>query len=457
MLSFLLTAATGSYETPVALCPPCHEEEPATVLGFLVSLIKSAVSLLVIVFPLYKTFKAWESNRLHACRAMLAYWSAMTLLNALKDVTDELIGNYLNATLHHLIVACLKLAPLVLGPDTIYNLTVRSFFEQHEAEMDAMVLAGTEKAHELKERMEPALDRMKEQVAELKERMEPVMEKIEATVEPTIESIRESLRESVDTVKSTLGMETEASTADSTATAGQPTAELSAEEAMRKDEELTVEEDKHSKTGLRQRSARMESSSNSPTGVSAEAVSEIEQAKQRNVLVEKIVWGHGLSAKNEEYQRQLKEKEAVQDTVMADVHAVANQFNTTPAPAPATLTTAAAVPPAELTETYNRTATAPPLPPRPSPMTDAITITDSTTSATTTTTTTSNLTSSTYPTIVSSAPSTLTTSAAVPVTPTAVLDARGGVMAGGSKRVLLDTRSIPSVVETYAPDQQKEL
>ena len=55
---------------------------------------------------------------------MLAYWSAMTLINALKDVTDELVLNYLNVTLHHLIVAALKLAPLVLGPDKIYDFTV---------------------------------------------------------------------------------------------------------------------------------------------------------------------------------------------------------------------------------------------------------------------------------------------------------------------------------------------
>jgi hypothetical protein len=92
MLSVLLQALLNSSATPLALCPPCHEEEPFTVSGFLLSLFKSAVSLLVIVFPLYKTFKAWESNRLKACRAMLAYWSAMTLLNALKDVTDEVVG-----------------------------------------------------------------------------------------------------------------------------------------------------------------------------------------------------------------------------------------------------------------------------------------------------------------------------------------------------------------------------
>jgi len=411
------------------------------VLGFIVSVFKSLVSLLVIVFPLYKTFKAWESNRLHACRAMLAYWSAVTLINALKDITDELVLNYINVTLHHLIVAALKLAPLVLGPDKIYELTVKPFFEQHEAEMDAMVLRGTEKAQELKVRMEPTLDKMKEQVAELKERIEPVMEKIEASVEPTIETIRESLRESVDTVKSTLGMPTEAAATDDTAaTAVQPTRALSAEEAMRRDEELTVEEDTSSKTGLRQRSTRTESSTNNPAGLSAEAVSEIEQAKQRNVLVEKIVWGHGLSAKNEEYQRQMKEKEAAQDSLVEDVHAVANQFNTTPAAAPA---------PAELSETYNRTATAPPVPPRPATMADSITITDTAIPVTSTST------SSTYSSNVSSVSS--STVSAVPPTPTTVLDARSTVVPGNAKRILLDTRSIPSVVETYAPDQQKEL
>ena len=443
MLSFLLTAATGAYETPAALCPPCHEEEPATVFGFLVSLLKSAVSLLVIVFPLYKTFKAWESNRLRACRAMLAYWSAMTLINALKDVTDELVLNYLNVTLHHLIVAALKLAPLALGPDTIYNYTVRPFFEHHEAEMDAMVLKGTEKAQELKERMEPTFDKMKEQV-----------EKIEASVEPTLEQIRESLRESVDTVKSSLGMSTE-SESESTSTAAQPTHELSAAEALRRDEELTVEQDMSSKTGLRQRSARMQSNSSSPTGVTPEAESEIEQAKQRNVLVEKIVWGHGLSAKNDEYQRQLKEKEATQDSVVADVHSVANQFNSVPAAAPAA------------TETYNITATnvtatnatatnvtamPPPLPPRPAETTDAITITETTTRTASTGPTAATTAASTQPKLSSASVKV----SAAPTTPTTVMDARGSALSG-TKKVLLDTRSIPNVVETYASDYQKEL
>ena len=442
MLSFLLTAVVGSHDTPAALCPPCHEEEPATAFGFLVSLIKSVVSLLVIVFPLYKTFKAWESNRLRACRTMLAYWAAMTLINALKDITDELVLNYLNVSLHHLIVAALKLAPLVLGPDKIYELTVRPFFEHHEAEMDAMVLRGTEKAHELKERMEPAMDRVKEQVAELKERMEPMIERIEASVEPRLEQIRESLRESVDTVKSTLGMPTE-SVADSAAAAAQPPHELSAEEALRRDEELTVEQDATSKTGLRQRSARVQSSSNSPSGVTPEAESEIEQAKIRNVLVEKIVWGHGLSAKNEEYQRQLKEKEAAQDSVMADVHSVANQFNTVPAASP------------DVSQTYHVTTTnviaaPPPLPPRPAAATDAITITDSATQAKSTTATA----------VARDQPNLSAASgvgmSALPLTPTTVLDARGSA-ASTTNKVLLDTRSIPNVVETYASDYHKEL
>ena len=49
------------------------------------------------------------------------------------------------------------------------------------------------------------------------------------------------------------------------------------------------------------------------------------------MLVEKIVWGHGLSAKNDEYQRQEKAKVAAQDSVVSDMHSVANQFNTVPA------------------------------------------------------------------------------------------------------------------------------
>ena len=122
MLSLLLTAAIACPDVPAALCPPCHPEDaPLTFGGFLLSVLKSLVSLAVIVFPLYKTFKAWESNRLKACRAMLAYWSAITLLNAMKDITDEIVGNWMNPYLHHIIVAVIKLAPLVLVHTTTHT------------------------------------------------------------------------------------------------------------------------------------------------------------------------------------------------------------------------------------------------------------------------------------------------------------------------------------------------
>ena len=104
MLSLLLSVvnAIDCPTAPIALCPPCHPEDvPFTFSGFLFSIFKSLISLAVIVFPLYKTFKAWESNRLKACRAMLAYWSAITLLNAMKDVTDEIIGKSAADTPHH--------------------------------------------------------------------------------------------------------------------------------------------------------------------------------------------------------------------------------------------------------------------------------------------------------------------------------------------------------------------
>ena len=446
MLSLLLAvaAAANSSASVAALCPPCHpEEEPATVFGFLVSLIKSAVSLLVIVFPLYKTFKAWESNRLRACRTMLAYWSAMTLINALKDVTDELVLNYVNVSLHHLIVAALKLAPLVLGPDAIYDMTVRQFFEHHEAEIDSLVLKGTETAAVVKHKMDPTLDKVKGQVARIEERMEP-----------TIEQIRESLRESVDSVKESLGMEVQH---DEAAAADKPLHELSAEEALRRDEELTVEKDSTSKTGLRQRSARMASNSSSPTGVTPEAESEIEQAKNRNVLVEKIVWGHGLSAKNDEYQRQMKEKEAAQESVVADLHAVQNQFNTVPAAAPPSVgeTTSTVT-----TSTVNQSvggvkATPPPVPARPSTSADAITITDNTTAAayTSTAQTASSSTGVPLQPLNVNASAGGVTVSTVPLTPTAVMDARGTTT---TTKVLLDARSIPNVVETYTADYQNQ-
>ncbi len=234
--------------------------------------------------------------------------------------------------------------------------------------------------------------------------------------------------------------------------------ELSAEEAVRRDEELTVEVDNSSKTGLRQRSARPDANSNSPTGVTADAESEIEKAKARNVLVEKIVWGHGLSAKNEEYQRQLKEKEAVQEERVADVHAVAKQFNTVPAQSPVQVQTHtrtssannANTATAATTTTTTSTATfaAPPVPPRPAAMNETIAITDSATKSTYTpvpyvTSGASGITTASITASNSSAASTSTT----------VLDSRTVT----NKSILLDTRSIPNVVETYAADNHKEL
>ena len=53
MLSFLLEVIAAP-ETPVALCPPCHPEDvPTTWSDVFLSLLKSMVSMVVIVFPLY--------------------------------------------------------------------------------------------------------------------------------------------------------------------------------------------------------------------------------------------------------------------------------------------------------------------------------------------------------------------------------------------------------------------
>ena len=307
MLSFLLEAIIAP-ETPIALCPPCHPEDvPSTWSDVFLSLLKSIVSMVVIVFPLYKTFKAWESNRLKACRAMLAYWSAMTLLNAMKDVTDEVIGNYFPPTLHHLLVAALKLAPLVLGPDAIYQYTVRPFFEQHEEEMDAVIKRANVKAQEVK------ADLM-EYRAELMHAAAPMMEKVEHAVSPTIEQVRGSLIDTTHRVEHALGLDKDR---ENEKAREHPTSPLTAEDAVKKDEELSLYADPSSLTGLRQRSKQpMSFTAASSTGAAAAVpeTAEIERAKQNGVLVEKIVWGHGLSAKQDEYQRQLKQKDTTSTT-----------------------------------------------------------------------------------------------------------------------------------------------
>ena len=236
---------------------------------------------------------------------MLAYWSAMTLLNALKDVTDEVVGNYFPPTLHHLLVAALKLAPLVLGPDAIYQYTVRPFFEQHEEEMDAVIKRANVKAQEVK------ADLM-EYRAEIMHAAAPMMEKVEHAVSPTLEQVRGSLIDTTHRVEHALGLDK-----DREKEKEQPTFPLTAEDAVKKDEELTLTADSASLTGLRQRSKQPTSfTAASTTGAAAAAPehAEIERAKQNGVLVEKIVWGHGLSAKQDEYQRQLKQKDGVTTT-----------------------------------------------------------------------------------------------------------------------------------------------
>ena len=491
MLSLLLAVLETPDGAPAALCPPCHPDDvPFTFTAFLFSIIKSLVSLAVVVFPLYKTFKAWESNRLKACRAMLAYWSAITLLNAMKDVTDEIVGNWMHPYLHHLIVATIKLAPLVLvriapppritstplpharastlltcplcssfcpqGPDVIYHYTVRPFFEQHEGEMDSVIMKANIKAAELKHDLQPMIRQVKQTASA-----------VEHAMEPTIEQAKHTLMDTTHRVEHALGLDKDRE-ADASPVA------LSAEEAVRKDEELTVQADPTSATGLRQRSKQPTSStaaSAATGGLAPQDEAEIARAKANEVLVEKLVWGHALHAKNEEYQRQVKQKESLQDDLQPAMHQVQAEYNPTTATTDTTTTTTTQ--PAAPATSFNVTAAPasqtshtlahpgppvveshPPLSAFPAP---PAVVPPTIASSTSSTSTSSTLSTSSTPSVVTVQDvSRLKGMSTAGVVTASTVDGS----TTGTKTQLLESRGLPQIVHTtshFSSEQQKEL
>ena len=158
--------------------------------------------------------------------------------------------------------------------------------------------------------------------------------------QPTLEHVKETLHDTVETVKSSVGMKSD----DAAETDGVP-AVLSAEEAVRKDDELTVVKDASSLTGLRQRSKAAGGNAGG-SEISQQEEAEIERAKRQNVLVEKIIWGHGLSAKNDEWQRQQREREAggaqpaATQSTLSELEAAAANAQQSAAPAGVTATSA---------------------------------------------------------------------------------------------------------------------
>ena len=428
MFSILLEAVAvqGASGIP-RLCPPCHEEPDFSYFGLFMSVLKSLVTVISIVFPLYKTFKAWESDRIRVCRTMLAYWSAMCLLNCMKDVTDEIVGQWLNKTLHHILVAAIKLAPMILGPDRIYDLTARPFFEKNEEKLDNVIKTANAEVHkamdaaapvihQVQEAAAPVIHQVQEQMDHMKDSVTPVLEQLSTQ----IDNMKETMSDTVHTLGESLGMSKEPNHEDELAKekerAQKEMRAYDADVAMKVDRELNpTSEDvidfKPTEDGGLKRRKPVSAAVAEPVN---QAV--IDEAARKQVLVEKIVWGRGLMAKNEEFQRQQQSGVA---TGAADEVATATAVSSTPAPTvvsaettSATTNTAGAITTIPLTNRQQSTSHIPPtIPPRPTtmPTTSATTTNTQTTTTPITTPLTNN--NSIAP-IVSS--STTNTIAAIP-------------------------------------------
>ena len=74
-----------------------------TPLNVFVSLIKSTINAGVILVPAYKAFKALQSNKLQPCQRMLVYFCAVTFINALREIVNEMAGKYTTHTIYILL------------------------------------------------------------------------------------------------------------------------------------------------------------------------------------------------------------------------------------------------------------------------------------------------------------------------------------------------------------------
>lgn len=108
-------------------------------LGLSLVLTKGAFQALAVIYPSYKTYKALESRSLKASQAMLLYWCTTAFVNAAKEFADQLLGSYANFAVWKLCVLALKAAPLLIGPDRMYNTLVKPIFEAQEGHVDAVV------------------------------------------------------------------------------------------------------------------------------------------------------------------------------------------------------------------------------------------------------------------------------------------------------------------------------
>ena len=319
--------------------------------------------------------------------------------------------------------------------------------------MDSVIMKANVKAREVQHDLQPLIHQVEQAVTS-----------VEHAVAPTLEQVKDKLMDTTHRVEHALGLDKDRE-AELQANSPSP---LSAEEAVKRDEELTVQHDPTSLTGLRQRSKQPSSStaaSAATGGLAPSDEAEIQKAKANDVLVEKLVWGRALHAKNEEYQRQVKEKEAFSQSVTPALHEVQAEMSrpshtvppsaVTPSTVVHTTQSSAHPAPPPVVESHPPLSAFPAPPPVVPPTTTATTTTTATSTATSTTTlsaTTSNASVVNVQDV--SRLKGMSTAGVV----TAATD--GPVMS--NKKVLLDSKGGPQIVHTsnfgtLPSEQQKEL
>lgn len=151
-------------------CPPCESCYPdATLINLTLSLLRASFSALLIIFPAYKTYKALESQKLRSCQAMLAYWCVTAIINAMKEICDEMLGKYSNYFLWKTMIITIKVLPIIVGPDRMYHYLIRPFFDSASGSIDTAIVTANTFAEEAKETMH--VGELKEQLQELKEKI----------------------------------------------------------------------------------------------------------------------------------------------------------------------------------------------------------------------------------------------------------------------------------------------
>jgi len=140
-------------------------------MGLTITLAKGAFQALAVIYPSYKTYKALESRSLRAAQAMLLYWTITAFVNSIKEFADQLLGTYANFIVWKLMILTLKAAPLIIGPDRLYDAIVKPLFEKHEEKIDAAV-GEVHKIREIAKDAVPAvkagdIDTTKEKAAEI--------------------------------------------------------------------------------------------------------------------------------------------------------------------------------------------------------------------------------------------------------------------------------------------------